>query len=64
MSPNERTAYSQKVADALRDRYDIEVVPPRIVLFKVEPDGRLTFQYKQDVRTEGAFQLWCGAVRY
>jgi 6-phosphogluconolactonase len=43
---------------------DIEVVPPRIVLFRVEPDGRLTFRYKQDVRTEGAFQLWCGAVAY
>ena len=26
MSPNERTAYSQKVADALRDRYDIDRV--------------------------------------
>jgi 6-phosphogluconolactonase len=43
---------------------DIEVVPPRIVLFEVEADGRLTFRYKQDVRTNGAFQLWCGAVRY
>jgi len=43
---------------------DVEVVPPRIVLFKVESDGRLTFKYKQDVRTEGAFQLWCGAVPY
>jgi hypothetical protein len=43
---------------------DIEVVPPRIVLFKVESDGRLTFKYKQDVRTDGAFQLWCGAVAY
>jgi 6-phosphogluconolactonase len=42
----------------------IEVVPPRIVLFKVEADGRLTFRYKQDVRTDGAFQLWCGAVPY
>jgi 6-phosphogluconolactonase len=42
----------------------IEVVPPRIVLFEVEPDGRLTFKFKQDVRTEGAFQLWCGAVPY
>jgi 6-phosphogluconolactonase (cycloisomerase 2 family) len=42
----------------------VEVVPPRIVLFKVEPDGRLTFRYKQDVRTEGAFQLWCGSVPY
>ncbi|MGH7585216.1 MAG: protein kinase domain-containing protein, partial [Gemmatimonadales bacterium] len=26
MSPNQRTAYSQKVADALRDRYDIDRV--------------------------------------
>ena len=26
MSPNERTSYSQKVADALRDRYDIDRV--------------------------------------
>jgi 6-phosphogluconolactonase (cycloisomerase 2 family) len=43
---------------------DVEVVPPRIVLFAVEPDGRLTFRYKQDVRTDGAFQLWCGAVPY
>jgi 6-phosphogluconolactonase (cycloisomerase 2 family) len=42
---------------------DIEVVPPRIALFKVEPDGRLTFRFKQDVRAEG-FQLWCGAVEY
>jgi 6-phosphogluconolactonase len=42
----------------------IEVVPPRIVLFTVESDGRLTFQYKQDVETGGLFQLWCGAVQY
>lgn len=42
----------------------IEVVPPRIVLFEVGSDGRLRLQYKHDVRTEGAFQLWCGAVRY
>jgi 6-phosphogluconolactonase len=42
----------------------IEVVLPRIVLFEIEPDGRLTFRYKQDVRTDGAFQLWCGAVPY
>ena len=42
----------------------IEIVPPRIVLFSIEPDGRLTFQYKQDVQTGGMFQLWCGAVRY
>jgi 6-phosphogluconolactonase (cycloisomerase 2 family) len=42
----------------------IEIVPPRIVLFSVEPDGRLTFQYKKDVETGGAFQLWCGAVSY
>ncbi len=42
----------------------IEVVPPRIVLFSIEPDGRLTFQYKQDVQTDGLFQLWCGDVRY
>jgi 6-phosphogluconolactonase (cycloisomerase 2 family) len=43
---------------------DIEVVPPRIVLFSVEPDGTLRLRYKQDVRTEGLFQLWCGAVQY
>ena len=43
---------------------DIEVVPPRIVLFEVEADGRLTFRYKRDVQTDGAFQLWCGAVHY
>jgi 6-phosphogluconolactonase (cycloisomerase 2 family) len=42
----------------------IEVVPPRIVLFSIEPDGRLTFQYKQDVETGGHYQLWCGAVSY
>ena len=42
----------------------IEIVPPRIVLFSIEPDGRLTFQYKQDVQTHGLFQLWCGEVRY
>ncbi|HZL94296.1 MAG TPA: beta-propeller fold lactonase family protein [Vicinamibacterales bacterium] len=42
----------------------IEIVPPRVVLFSIEPDGRLTFQYKQDVQTGGMFQLWCGAVRY
>lgn len=42
----------------------IEIVPPRIVLFGVEPDGRLTFRYKQDVETGGLFQLWCGAVQY
>ena len=43
---------------------DIEVVPPRIVLFRVEADGRLTFRYRQDVRADGAFLLWCGAVAY
>ena len=42
----------------------VEVVPPRVVLLKVEPDGRLTFQYKRDVPTGGMFQLWCGAVQY
>ncbi len=42
----------------------VEIVPPRIVLFSIEPDGRLTFQYKQDVQTGGLFQLWCGDVRY
>jgi 6-phosphogluconolactonase len=42
----------------------VEVVPPRVVLLKIEPDGRLTFQYKQDVSTGGMFQLWCGAVQY
>jgi 6-phosphogluconolactonase len=42
----------------------IEVVPPRIVLFSVAPDGRLTFRYRQDVETGGLFQLWCGAVQY
>lgn len=42
----------------------IEVVPPRIVLFGVEPDGTLTFRYGRDVDTGGLFQLWCGAVRY
>lgn len=43
---------------------EIEVVPPRIVLFSVAADGRLTLEYKRDVETNGAFQLWCGAVRY
>jgi 6-phosphogluconolactonase len=43
---------------------DIEVVPPRIVLFSVAPDGRLALEYKRDVETGGEFQLWCGAVRY
>ena len=42
----------------------IEIVPPRVVLFSIEPDGRLTLRYKKDVQTGGAFQLWCGAVRY
>jgi len=42
----------------------IESVPPRVVLFSIAPDGRLTFQYKQDVQTGGLFQLWCGDVRY
>jgi 6-phosphogluconolactonase len=42
----------------------IESVPPRIVLFSIEPDGRLVFRYKQDVPTGRMFQLWCGAVRY
>jgi len=41
---------------------DIEVVPPRIVLFEIAANGRLRFKYEQDVRTEGAFMLWCGAV--
>jgi 6-phosphogluconolactonase (cycloisomerase 2 family) len=43
---------------------EIETVPPRIVLFSIESDGTLTLRYKQDVQTEGLFQLWCGAVRY
>jgi 6-phosphogluconolactonase (cycloisomerase 2 family) len=43
---------------------DIEVVPPRIVLFAIAPDGRLEFRYKKDVQTDGQFQLWCGAVQY
>jgi 6-phosphogluconolactonase (cycloisomerase 2 family) len=43
---------------------DIETVPPRIVLFSVELDGTLRLQFTQDVRTEGLFQLWCGAVEY
>jgi 6-phosphogluconolactonase (cycloisomerase 2 family) len=42
----------------------IEIVPPRIVLFSIDADGRLTFQYKQDVETDGLYQLWCGDVRY
>jgi 6-phosphogluconolactonase len=43
---------------------EIEIVPPRIVLFSIEADGTLTFRYKQDVQAEGLFQLWCGAVQY
>lgn len=58
------TSHESEGPIKLRRGDDIEVVPPRIVLFEVEPDGRLTFRYKQDVRTDGAFQLWCGAVRY
>ena len=42
----------------------IEIVPPRIVLFSIASDGRLTFRYKRDVETKGLFQLWCGDVRY
>jgi hypothetical protein len=42
----------------------VEIVPPRIVLLSIEPDGRLTFRYQQDVPTGGLFQLWCGDVRY
>jgi len=42
----------------------IEIVPPRVVLFSIEPGGRLTLRYKKDVQTGGMFQLWCGAVRY
>jgi 6-phosphogluconolactonase len=59
-------ATSHESAGPIKQRRgnDIEVVPPRIVLFRVESDGRLTLQYKQDVRTDGAFQLWCGAVQY
>lgn len=43
---------------------DIETLPPRIVLFSIESDGTLTLRYKQDVKTAGLFQLWCGAVQY
>ena len=43
---------------------DVEIVPPRVVLFSIGPDGRLTFRYRQDVQTGGLFQLWCGDVRY
>jgi len=59
-------ATSHESAGPIQRRHgdDIEVVPPRIVLFEVGPDGRLTFRYKQDVHTDGAFQLWCGAVAY
>jgi 6-phosphogluconolactonase len=58
------TSHESEGPIKLRRGDDIEVVPPRIVLFKVEADGRLTFRYKQDVRTDSAFQLWCGAVPY
>lgn len=68
LHPDGRTlvATSHESAGPIKRRRgnDIEVVPPRIVLFEVEADGRLTFRYKQDVRTDGAFQLWCGAVAY
>lgn len=47
-----------------RRQNGIETVPPRIVLFFIEPDGTLTLQYKQDVETGGQYQLWCGAVQY
>lgn len=43
---------------------DIETLPPRIVLFSIDSDGTLTLRYKQDVKTAGLFQLWCGAVQY
>jgi len=68
LHPDGRTlvATSHESAGPIKRRRgnDIEVVPPRIVLFEVEADGSLTFRYKQDVRTDGAFQLWCGAVAY
>ena len=42
----------------------VELVPPRIVLMSIASDGRLTFEYGEDVRAGGLFQLWCGAVQY
>jgi 6-phosphogluconolactonase (cycloisomerase 2 family) len=68
LSPDGRSlvATSHESAGPIKRRRgnDIEVVPPRIVLFSIAPDGRLTLEYKRDVETGGAFQLWCGAVRY
>lgn len=58
------TSHEMDVPIKRRRGNSIEVVPPRIVLMSIEPDGRLTFQYRQDVRTDGMFQLWCGAVQY
>ncbi|MGD2167255.1 MAG: beta-propeller fold lactonase family protein [Gammaproteobacteria bacterium] len=58
------TSHEMDVPMKQRKGNSIEVVPPRIVLMSIEPDGSLTLQYRQDVRTDGMFQLWCGAVRY
>jgi 6-phosphogluconolactonase (cycloisomerase 2 family) len=58
------TSHESEGPTKRRSGNSIEIVPPRIVLFSIEPDGRLTFQYKQDVQTDGLFQLWCGDVRY
>jgi 6-phosphogluconolactonase (cycloisomerase 2 family) len=58
------TSHEMDIPMKRRRGNSIEVVPPRIVLMSIEPDGRLTFQYSQDVRIDGMFQLWCGAVQY
>jgi 6-phosphogluconolactonase (cycloisomerase 2 family) len=58
------TSHEMDVPIVRRIGESVEAVPPRIVLLSIEPDGRLTFQFSQDVHTDGMFQLWCGAVQY
>jgi 6-phosphogluconolactonase len=59
-------ATSHEAAGPIRRRSGnaIETIPPRIALFSIETDGRLTLRYKQDVETGDLFQLWCGAIEY
>ena len=37
-------------------------VPPRLTLFRIEDDGKLTFARSYDIETNGRFMWWMGMV--
>ena len=66
--PNGRSlvavSHERDVPTRRRSGDSIETVPPRVALFSVDADGRLTLRSRLDVKTDGMYQLWCGAVDY